>query len=135
MLPREGGDVVIAVDVSRSMQVGDVQPTRLDIAKRAAKSIVNHLGGDRVGLVAFAGSATLRFPLTTDDEAANQVIDSLTIEESGVKPGTEIAEALASARGAFTPDKTRGKVIVVISDGEDLSGNDLAAAKAAADSG
>src|SRR5689334_14664747 len=49
VLPREGGDVVLAIDVSRSMQVADVQPSRLEVAKRAAKNIVNHLGGDRVG--------------------------------------------------------------------------------------
>jgi Ca-activated chloride channel homolog len=135
LLPREGGDVVIAIDVSRSMQVADVQASRLDAAKRAAKSLINHLGGDRVGLVAFAGSSTLRFPLTTDDEAASQVIDSLGIEESGIKPGTDIADALATARGAFSADNTRSKVVVIVSDGEELSGDDLAAAKAAADSG
>ncbi len=135
VLPREGSDVIIAIDVSRSMEVSDVKPARLDAAKQAAKSLVAHLGGDRVGLVAFAGSATLRFPLTTDDSAARQVIDGLAIGDSGVRPGTDIAEAVATGRGAFTGDKTRSKVIVLISDGEQLSGEDLAAAKAAADVG
>lgn len=135
VLPREGSDVIIAIDVSRSMEVSDVKPTRLDVAKQAAKSLISHLGGDRVGLVAFAGSATLRFPLTTDDAAARQVIDGLAIGDSGVKPGTDIGEALATARGAYTGDKTRSKVVVLISDGEDLSGNDLAAVSAAANDG
>ncbi|HTE84201.1 MAG TPA: VWA domain-containing protein [Dehalococcoidia bacterium] len=82
VLPREGSDVIVAIDVSRSMEVSDVKPSRLDTAKQAAKSLIAHLGGDRVGLVAFAGSATLRFPLTTDDAAARQVVDGLAIGDS-----------------------------------------------------
>lgn len=135
VLPREGSDVIVAIDVSRSMEVSDVKPTRLDVAKQSAKSLISHLGGDRVGLVAFAGSATLRFPLTTDDAAARQVVDSLAIGDSGVKPGTDLGEALATSRGAFTGDKTRSKVVVLISDGEDLSNGDLAAVNAATNDG
>lgn len=135
VLPREGSDVVIALDVSNSMAAGDVKPTRLDRAKGAAGALIDHLGGDRVGLVVFAGSANARFPLTTDGTAARQVVEGVAIKDTGLKAGTDIAGAIATARGILTGDKTRGKVIVLISDGEDLSGNDLAAVKDAAGAG
>lgn len=125
LLPREGSDVIIALDVSRSMSVDDVKPTRLDLAKRDADMLLTHLGGDRAGLVVFGGSAELRFPLTTDFTAARQVIDSVAIKDSGVKPGTDMSAALTVANNAFIADKTRGKVVILISDGEDLSGSDL----------
>ena len=135
ILPRQGSDVVVALDVSRSMGVSDVTPSRLDAAKRAATALLDHLSGDRGALVVFAGSASVRFPLTTDLAAADQVINGVTIKDSGVQAGTGIASALVAAHDVFTGDKTRGKVIVLISDGEDLSGNDLAAAGDAANAG
>ena len=135
VLPREGSDVVLALDVSRSMGVADVKPSRLDAAKQAATALLDHLGGDRVGLVVFAGSADLRFPLTTDFTAARTVVNAVTIKDSGVQAGTGIAEALTTSSNVFTGDQTRGKVIVLISDGEDLSGGDLNAATIAASKG
>lgn len=135
LLPREGSDVVIALDVSRSMSVNDVTPSRLTHAEQAADALIEHLGGDRIGVVVFAGSASLRFPLTTDFQSAEQVINGIAIKDSGVQGGTDLATALNTARTALTGDKTTGKVIVLISDGEDLSGNDLAATQDAAKAG
>jgi len=135
LLPREGSDVIIALDVSRSMGVSDVAPSRLDRAKQAANSLIDHLGGDRVGVVVFAGSASLRFPLTTDFQSAQQVINGIAIRDSGVAAGTDLDAALRTARDALTGDKTTGKVIVLISDGEDLSGSELAANQDAAKAG
>ena len=135
LLPREGSDVVIALDVSRSMGVTDVAPSRFDRAKQAANALIDQLGGDRVGVVVFAGSASLRFPLTTDFQSAQAVIGGIAIKDSGVAAGTDLAVALTTARAAFTGDKTTGKVIVLVSDGEDLSGNDLAAAHNVAGAG
>jgi Ca-activated chloride channel homolog len=132
VLPRAGSDVVIAVDVSRSMGVQDVAPSRLDAAKHAADALVDHLNGDRVAVVVFAGSAVDRFPLTTDLDAAKQVIDSLAILDSGVKGGTDLSSAFQTADTVLKGDATRGRVVVVISDGEDLAGNDLQAARQAA---
>lgn len=134
VLPRAGSDVVVAMDVSRSMGVQDVQPSRLDHAKQAATALIDHLAGNRVALVVFAGSAVVDFPLTTDLQAARQVTDSLGILDSGVKGGTDLAAAINTAGRVLKGDQTRGKVIVIISDGEDLAGNDLqAAARAAGD--
>jgi Ca-activated chloride channel family protein len=135
ILPRQGSDVVLAVDVSRSMSVQDVQPTRLDHAKQAANALIDHLGGDRVALVVFGGSASPRFPLTTDLQAARQVIDSMAVLDSGVKGGTDLAAAINTASDSLRGDQTRSKVIVVISDGEDLAGSDLQAATRAAAAG
>jgi Ca-activated chloride channel family protein len=135
VLPRAGSDVVIAMDVSRSMNVGDVRPTRLDQAKRAADSLIDHLNGDRVALVVFAGSAVDRFPLTTDPDAAKQVVDSLAILDGGVRGGTDLASAFDTASTILKADASYGRVIVVVSDGEDLAGSDLQAADRAASSG
>lgn len=135
VVPRTGSDVVLAIDVSRSMNVQDVSPSRLDRAKQAADALMNHLNGDRVGLVVFAGSAVVRFPLTTDTVAAQQVVDSLAILDSGVKSGTDLDSALAASQGVFSGSATQGKVVVIISDGEDLAGQDFQAAQSAASSG
>jgi Ca-activated chloride channel family protein len=135
LLPREGSDVVIALDVSGSMGVNDVSPSRLEKAKQAAVALIDHLGGDRVGVVVFAGSASLRFPLTTDFQSAEQIINGIAIKDSGVAAGTDLGAALNTARDALTGDKTNGRVIVLITDGEDLSGSGLAAAQATAKSG
>ncbi len=135
VLPRQGSDVVLAIDVSRSMAVQDVSPSRLHQAKQAVTAVINHLQGDRVGLVVFAGSAVLRFPLTTDQQAAQQVINSLAVLDGGVKGGTDIASAITTAESTLGGTQTQGKVIVLISDGEDLAGNDLKAAERAASQG
>jgi len=135
VLPRKGSDVVIAMDVSRSMAVQDVQPSRLDAAKKAADVLIDHLNGDRVALVVFAGSAVDRFPLTTDPDAAKQVVDSVAILDSGVKGGTDLASAFNTGSTILRGDASYGRVIVVVSDGEDLAGNDLQAAAQAAQAG
>jgi Ca-activated chloride channel family protein len=135
ILPRQGSDVVLAVDVSRSMGVQDVQPSRLDHAKQAADALIDHLAGDRVALVVFAGSAAPRFPLTTDLAAARQVVDSMAILDGGVKGGTDLVAALTTANETLKGDQTRSKVVVIISDGEDLAGSDMQAAARAGAAG
>jgi Ca-activated chloride channel homolog len=127
ILPQAGSDVVIVMDVSLSMGVSDVSPTRLDKAKQAAGVLVDHLAGDRVGMVVFAGGAVARSPLTTDLQSARQVIDSVAIQDSGVKGGTDLAAGLRAANDMVKGDATRSKVIVVVTDGEDLAGNDISA--------
>jgi Ca-activated chloride channel family protein len=135
VLPRKGSDVVIAMDVSRSMGVQDVKPSRLDQAKQSADALIDHLNGDRVALVVFAGSAVDRFPLTTDPEAAKQVVDSLAILDSGVKGGTDLGAAFDTAATILKDDASYGRVVVVVSDGEDLAGHDLDAAGKASSAG
>ena len=127
LLQREGTDVVVAFDVSVSMSATDVQPSRLERAKSAVSTLLTHLGGDRVGLVTFAGTAQLRFPLTTDTEAARKVVQSLTLKDGGLGVGTSIGAALRQTSEGFAQDQTRSKVVILVSDGEDL-GDDAAGA-------
>jgi Ca-activated chloride channel family protein len=127
LLPREGTDVMVALDVSASMLAPDVPPSRFEHAKVLIGQLLYVLHGDRVGLTVFAGNAILRFPLTTDVEAARELINSTAIRDGNLRPGTGIGEALKVAGGAFGPDSARSKLIVLISDGEDLAGDPLPA--------
>jgi Ca-activated chloride channel homolog len=128
-LQRSGADVIIALDVSLSMSAPDAPPTRLDRAKIAIGALLTRLQGDRVGLVTFAGSATLRFPLSTDLVAAGEVVQDVSLKDGGLDAGTSIGDALKQAAQGFSGDKTHSKVLLLVSDGEDLGGNaDQAAA-------
>jgi Ca-activated chloride channel family protein len=120
-----GHDVVLAVDVSRSMGAEDAVPDRLGLAVEAAGSLVEALGrvpGDRVAVVAFAGKGVLRCPLTTNLGAAIEAMRNLRPGE--VRPGgTDLAAALDAAREAFDEhDRAEGRTVVVFSDGEDHPG-------------
>jgi len=113
-----GEDVVFALDCSNSMLAADIRPSRMQRAKLAILDFVRQGGGGRVGLVAFAGGAFLQCPLTFDHEAfedALQAIDERTIPT----PGTDIGRALMEADHAMEK-KSRRKLIVLVTDGEDL---------------
>jgi len=133
-VPHRGRDVIIAVDVSRSMLATDVLPTRLDRAKLLAEDLVGELGADRIGLVAFAGSAFLQAPLTLDHGAVLTALDEL---DTSVIPkgGTNLAAAIAAAEDAFGKAEGFSRAVVIISDGEELSADGIAAAKRAAEQG
>jgi Ca-activated chloride channel family protein len=128
---RRGIDVMIAVDVSRSMLARDVTPDRLTRAKLGVVDLLERLEGDRVGLIAFAGSAFLQTPLTLDEVAFRHSLEAL---EPGVIPrgGTDLASAIRVAIRAFRTEKTNFKLLILLSDGEDLAGDALAAAEEAA---
>lgn len=131
---RRGVDVILAVDTSLSMLAEDVKPNRLAQARAAVSSFIDLLHGDRVGLVAFSGVAYVACPLTLDHTAAGIFVDVL---DTGLIPvrGTAIAEAITTARRAFSPTERRYKVLVLITDGEDHEGDIEAAARAAAADG
>jgi len=129
LLPREGTDVVIALDVSASMLATDIAPTRLEHAKQIINGLLSGLQGDRLGLVVFAGNAILRFPLTTDLDAARELVNATAVREGGLRPGTGIGDALKVAAAAFKEDAARSRLIVLISDGEDTIGDPLDAAR------
>lgn len=133
-MPHRGRDVVIAVDVSRSMLAPDVAPTRLERAKLFVEDLVGELGADRIGLVAFAGSAFLQAPLTLDHGAVLAATDELdtTLIPKG---GTNLAAAIATADEAFGKAEGFSRAVVIISDGEELSADGVAAAKNAAAQG
>ncbi|MBM4246305.1 MAG: VWA domain-containing protein [Deltaproteobacteria bacterium] len=131
---RRGIDVLIALDTSRSMLAQDVAPNRLERAKLAVRDLVDKLGSDRVGLIAFAGSAFLQCPLTLDHAAFLESLDAL---QPGVipAPGSDLASALRTAEEALSTEQRNVKLLVLFSDGEDLGGGALAAAKHAAELG
>ncbi len=114
-------NVMLAVDVSRSMLAQDVHPNRLGRAKADLIDLVDVLQGDRAGLVAFRGKAVVLCPMTTDRAYLRQTIDAL--EPDSAPPGeTDLADAIAKCLAAFEQAQSDHNAIVLISDGEDLAG-------------
>ncbi|HVK59476.1 MAG TPA: VWA domain-containing protein [Candidatus Kapabacteria bacterium] len=116
---QRGRDIIVAIDTSRSMLAGDLQPNRLTRAKLAALDLLKLGKFDRFALVAFSGTAFLQCPLTFDDEAFRQ---SVQILEPGIIPqgGTALNEAINAARRAFSEDADENhRVLVLFTDGED----------------
>ncbi len=130
---QRGLDIVVAIDTSKSMLAEDIAPNRLARAKLAALDLMQQAKSDRLGLVAFAGSAFLQCPLTIDDNAFRQSVEALDVNiiPSG---GTALAEAINVAREAFK-EGDNYKVLVIFSDGEDNDEGALAAAQKAAEDG
>ncbi|MFH2137721.1 MAG: VWA domain-containing protein [Candidatus Omnitrophota bacterium] len=115
---RRGLDIVIALDVSKSMLAEDIKPNRLEAAKREIKSLINILQGDRVGIVAFAGSSFLHCPLTLDYGTAKLFVDYLDINAIPFG-GTDIGGAIRQAVRAFEGHEKKHRVLILITDGED----------------
>ncbi|TBR17296.1 VWA domain-containing protein [bacterium] len=124
---------VIAVDVSASMLAEDVKPNRLERAKNALSLVLDGLGGQRVGVVAFAGDAFVQCPMTTDLAAVRSLLRRL---EAGKLPrqGTSLQRAVEVGTGLLARYPGR-KALLLVSDGEERGGDSLAAAKAAAEAG
>ena len=125
-----GRDVLIAIDISRSMLANDLTPTRLARAKLAAEDLVGKLHGDRVGLIAFAGTAFLQAPLTVDYPAMLSELHELDTEIIPLG-GTNIAEAIRAAADAFGKGESDQRALVLITDGEELDEDGVAAAREA----
>lgn len=124
-----GLDILVALDVSRSMLADDLPPTRLAAAKRAIGGLLAQLRGDRIGLIAFAGSAFQVCPLTSDYGTFAEVLAE-TGRASIPLGGTTLAAPLAEARRVFAGNDGRGKYLILVSDGEDHGGDATAAAAA-----
>jgi Ca-activated chloride channel family protein len=124
---RKGRDVIFAIDVSKSMLGTDLAPSRLVRAKLAAQDLIAQLGGDRVGLVAFAGTAFLQAPLTVDYSA---VLNSLKELDSEIIPrgGSNLAETIKVAVEAFGKGESENRALIIFSDGEELDSDGIAAA-------
>ncbi len=118
-----GRDILIAIDVSRSMLANDIAPSRLLRAKMAAEDLISLLPGDRVGLLAFAGSAFLQAPITSDHSAVKTCIQELDTEIIPLG-GTNVTAAVQEAKRAFKQAEGSLHALVIISDGEDLE-NDV----------
>jgi len=120
-LNRKGVDIFILLDISKSMDAQDVKPSRLDKAKYELGRLINKLNGDRIGLIAFAGSAHLHCPLTIDYNTAKlflNIMDTNLIQNQG----TNLSEALELAIQHIKDDDEKYKLILVVSDGEDHVG-------------
>jgi len=130
---RKGIDILMAVDTSRSMLAEDVKPNRLERSKFGIMDFVAKLGGDRVGLLPFAGTAFLMCPLTLDYDAFRNSLEALDTE---IIPqgGTDLANAIYEAEAAFQNDANH-KILVLVTDGEDLEGAAISAATEAAERG
>ncbi len=131
---RRGIDVIIAIDTSKSMLAEDLKPNRLENAKTSLALLTEQLAGNRVGLVAFAGQAPygalVQCPLTTDIEAIKLFLNSIDTNLIQT-PGTNINDAIKTSIKAFGKTKN-SKAIILLTDGEQLDGNALAAADEAA---
>jgi len=109
-------EIVIALDLSRSMQTPDVKPTRLDRAKLLVQSLLDKLAGERVGLVSFAGTAFLQAPLSADYEVLREFLPSLA---PGFMPvgGTDYGALIDAAADAFSSGATADRFLIILSDG------------------
>lgn len=117
-LDRKGIDVVLALDVSKSMLATDLEPNRLERARQLIGKLMNAMPDDRIGLVVFAGRAYLQMPLTTDYGAAALYVSAAGPDAIPLQ-GTVISEALRQSANAFNTTERRFKTVVLISDGED----------------
>ena len=129
-ISRRGNEIVFAIDTSRSMSTPDIKPNRLTRAKLAIDDFANQLDGDGVGIVAFAGSAFLVCPITLDYGAFHEslsAIDTNTIPRGG----TNISSAIQEAQAALRRRPGSDKILILVTDGEDLEGGALVAAQTA----
>jgi Ca-activated chloride channel family protein len=131
---RKGVDLMIAMDVSKSMWAEDVSPNRLERAKQLVTRLVDNLDNDRIGIVLFAGRAYVQMPLTADHAAAKMYIQTAS-PESVPAQGTVIAEALKISNAAFNSKDRKFKSIILISDGEDHDADALKTAQSLAQNG
>jgi len=118
---RRGQDVMVAVDLSRSMLAEDVTPNRLDRARLAILRLIRNLDGDRIGLVAFAGEAFIQSPLTVDYTAAAMFLDAMEPDMMPVQ-GTDLGEALRMSLDALDQGAREDRIVVLVTDGEDHEG-------------
>lgn len=133
-IKRSGLDILIAIDVSKSMLATDVKPNRLERSKFAVKDLIRKLSGDRIGLIAFAGTAFLQCPLTIDYNGFALALDDLSTATIP-RGGTSISSAINEAIEVFKGPEKKYKALVIITDGEDLEGDAVAMARKAGGQG
>ncbi len=114
---RKGVDLMIALDISNSMQAEDLYPNRLGRAKRSIQELYTYLKSDRIGIVVFAGEAFVQLPITTDYSAAKLFLNGIE-SDLIASQGTDIGAAINLCLKAFDPESPTSKSIIIISDGE-----------------
>lgn len=118
---REGVDIVFAIDVSKSMLAEDIAPNRLEKSKQLVNQIINNLASDRIGIIAYAGSAFPQLPITTDYGSAKVFLQAMNTDMISSQ-GTAIYEAIELAKTFYDKNAETNRVLVIISDGEDHGG-------------
>lgn len=131
---RSGIEAMIAVDVSNSMLCQDVAPSRLEKSKMLVSRLIDQLDDDKVGLVAFAGSAITLLPMTGDQASAHMFLDQLSPASVSLQ-GTDLGQAIERSVAGFSDKKNVGKALILITDAEDNENAALEAAKAASERG
>ncbi len=131
---REGVEIIIALDVSNSMLAEDVRPNRLERSKMSISRMLGNLRNDRIGLIVFAGDAYVQVPITGDYTAARMILENITTDIVPVQ-GTAIGRAIELAERSFTPGTDAGRVLIIISDGEDHEDDPVATAISARERG
>ena len=126
-IKRSGVDVIIAVDVSKSMLAQDMKPNRLERAKFELQNLISNLSGNRIGIIAFAGKPFLQCPLTLDDSAAKELLGSIYTNLIPV-PGTAIGDAIDLAVNSFVNKERKYKALILLTDGEDHESDVVSAA-------
>ncbi len=133
-IKREGVELIIALDVSNSMLAEDIQPNRLERAKRAISRLVDNLGDDKIGLIVFAGDAYTQLPITTDYPSAKLFLNSVNTEIVP-RQGTAIGAAIELGTSSFSPQFEGNKAIVIITDGENHEDDAIGAATVSTERG
>lgn len=131
---RQGVQVMVALDVSKSMLADDIKPNRLARAKLEIADLMQKLDGDSLGLVLFSGASFIQFPLTSDYSTARTFLDGARPAVIS-RPGTNVGDAILTAMGGFDENSAGQRVIVLITDGEGHEPGALDAARQAADAG
>jgi Ca-activated chloride channel homolog len=129
-----GVDVIIALDVSRSMLAEDIRPNRMERANMAVSRLIDQLEDDRIGITIFAGSAVTQVPLTNDKEAAKMILRTVNTNSVQVQ-GTAIGSAIDRSIAGFSAMNSGSRVIILISDGENHQEDPLPAVARAAEQG
>lgn len=129
-----GIDLVVAIDVSNSMNCEDLKPSRMEVARRALEQLIDRSKGDRIGLVVFAGEAFVQLPITTDRSAAKLFLGSVGPGIIGTQ-GTAIGAAIELAQRSFQTESNASKAILVITDGENHEDDAVGAARKATEAG
>ena len=130
----QGVDIVFAVDVSKSMLAEDIAPNRIEKSKQLVTQIINSLGSDRVGIIAYAGKAFPQLPITTDYAASKMFLQNMNTDMM-TSQGTAIREAIELAKTYYDDEEQTNRILVIISDGEDHEGDAAEIAEEANDQG
>ncbi|HOE10663.1 MAG TPA: VWA domain-containing protein [bacterium] len=133
-LVSKGRDIIIALDTSASMLAEDITPNRMARAKHELERLIDRLQGDRVGLIVFAGEAFVQCPLTSDYTAAKMFLSEVDVGSVPV-PGTSLDRAIDLARNKFVETERQYKVLILLTDGEQTTGDPMAAVEKAAAEG